>query len=389
MTDPALASAIESKPVLVSVLIISYNDPQHLRDCLLSVLDQELSRSQYEVVVVDNGSRDRTADVVEQDFPMVRLIRLHRNYGPNAAIQRARPYLRGRYVAYLNQDAVAHRQWLSELLRVVESHPRAGIVESNMILPSWPDYTPQLRDAPVRRAYVCDLTPLGVQDFRLVPVDERTPAIPVLSAYCAACIMNPPVLDQLGYWTDEGFFAYFDDIDLGLRLNASGYEVLMAPRSVVYHDTIWLFEWSWRSVRRAFLSTRNMILVFYKLCYPSEFLRLLPQLLLGKLLRAGQHTSGLLGRLAYALAATPLLMAGLLAAMLSMPGYRSRRSMTMRHRITPPGWIVERLQALDWGADPAVWHRPPSSASDDALTFSRQNRQSEVGSPSGDAPAGG
>ena len=167
--------------------------------------------------------------------------------------------------------------------------------------------------------------------------------------------MNPQILDKLGYWSDEGFFAYFDDIDLGLRLNASGYQVLLAPRSLVYHDTIWLFKWSWRSVRRAFLSTRNMILVYFKLCYPSEFVRLLPKLFLGKLLRAGQHNPTVVGKLAYALAATPLLLVSLLAAILKMPAYRGLRKLTMSHRITPSGWVVESLQNLDWGADRAVW----------------------------------
>jgi GT2 family glycosyltransferase len=340
---------------LVSVLIVTYNGRKHVGACLTSVLDQDLPREQYEVVVVDNASRDQTADWIAQNFPAVRVIRLDQNYGPNTAVRLARPHLRGRYIAYANQDVVAHRRWLSELLQAMMSHPRAGIVESNMILPQWLEYNPALRDAPVQRAYVCDLTPLSIQDFRIVPVTPTTPPIHVLSAYCAACLMNPEILDQLGYWTDEGFFAYFDDIDLGLRLNASGYEVLMAPRSLVYHDTIWLFQWSRRSVRRAFLSTRNMILVYYKLCYPSEFFRLLPRLFLGKLLRAGQHNPTLVGKLAYALVATPLLVISLVAAVLKMPRYRKLRKLTMSHRITPPGWIVESLRNLDWGADRAVW----------------------------------
>ena len=345
-----------SDELLVSVLVVSYNGRRVIGNCLTSILDQDLGEK-YEVVVADNGSRDQTPDYVEQNFPTVHVIRLDRNYGPNTALRMARPHLRGKYIAYANQDVVAHRRWLSELLDTMQSQPRAGIVESNMILPQWQEYDPGNRDAPVQRAYVCDLTPLSIQDFRIVPVAPNTPPIPVLSAYCAACIMNPQILDQLGYWSDEGFFAYFDDIDLGLRLNASGYQVLLAPRSLVYHDTIWLFKWSWRSVRRAYLSTRNMILVYYKLCYPSEFFRLLPKLFLGKLLRAGQHNPSVMGKIAYAVAATPLLSFSLFAAILKMPKYYSVRQLTMSRRITPPGWIIERLQNLDWGADRAVWSK--------------------------------
>jgi GT2 family glycosyltransferase len=353
--DPETSRIDSDVKLLVSVLIVSYNGRKYIEDCLASVMDQELPRDQYEVVVVDNASSDKTPELIESRFPSVRLIRLDRNYGPNTALRMARPHLKGKYVAYANQDVVAHRRWLPELLDVAMSHPRAGIVESNMILPQWPEYNPELRDVPVQRAYVCDLTPLSIQDFRIVPVTPTTPPIPVLSAYCAACIINPQVLDKLEYWTDEGFFAYFDDIDLGLRLNAAGYEVLVAPRSLVYHDTIWLFQWSWRSVRRAFLSTRNMILVYYKLCYPSEFMRLLPKLFMGKLLRAGQHKPSLLGKVAYALAAMPLLLVSMIAAVLKMPAYHDLRVLTMSRRITPSGWLVDSLRNLDWGADRAVW----------------------------------
>ncbi len=209
----------------------------------------------------------------------------------------------------------------------------------------------------VERAFICDLTRYGIQDFRIVPVTPSSPPIPLLSAYGAGCILRPEILDRLGYWFDPGFFAYFDDIDLGLRLNAAGYQVLLAPRSLVYHDTIWLFEWNWRSIRRAFLSTRNMVLVFYKLAYPSEFIRLLPVLLLGKLIRAGQHTDSLIGKLVYALAGLPLLLVGLIAALAKMPAYDKIRRETLSHRRTPQGWLVESLDKIDWQADQGIWDK--------------------------------
>ncbi len=360
MVNSEMGTINRSGELLVSVLVVTHNGRRRVGDCLATLLDQDFTHL-YEVVVIDNGSSDGTPEYIEQTFAGVRLIRLDRNYGPNTALRLARPHLRGKYIAYANQDIIAHRHWLAGLLEVALAHPRAGIVESNMILPQWPEYQPQRRDAPVQRAYVCDLTPLSIQDFRIVSVNATTPPIPVLSAYCAACLINPQVLDALGYWSDEGFFAYFDDIDLGLRLNASGYEVFLAPRSLVYHDTIWLFQWSWRSIRRAYLSTRNMILVFYKLCYPSEFIQLLPRLMLGKLIRAGQHRRTALGKLVYALTAIPLLTVSVMAAFLKMPAYRERRKLTMSRRIAPPGWVVDSLKRLDWKADGAVWSEPAAT----------------------------
>ena len=355
MTDQVIQPKTEEKEFLVSVVIVTYNGRKYLADCLASVLDQDFPREQYEVVVVDNASCDGSADFVEQNYPTVRVRRFDRNYGPGVAFDRALPHLRGKYFAYLNQDVVAHRRWLAELVEVITSHPQAGLVESNMILPQWPEYEGLDREGLIERAYVCDLTSLGIHDFRMAPVTPTTPPIPVLAAYCAGCITNPRIMEKLGYWVDPGFFAYADDLDLGLRLNAAGYQVLLAPRSVVYHDTDWHFKWDMRSLRRALWVTRNTILAFYKISYTSEFMILLPRLLLGKLLKAGQHCRSLVGRVAYALAGTPLLLVGLVAALVRLPAYRQRRRLTLSRRKMERGWLVNRLLNPGWQPDQAVW----------------------------------
>lgn len=352
-----MASVTEGAQPLVSVVIVSYNGRKHLKACLDSVLDQDFPHQQYEVVVLDNASSDGSADFVEQNYPTVRVLRFEHNYGPGEACRRAIPDLRGKYFAYLNQDTVAHRRWLPELVDVLLSHPEAGIVESNMYLPMWPEYKELPRDGVVEYAYVCDLNSFGVHDFRRLPVTPSTPPVPVLTAYGAGCIVNPQILDELGYWIDPDLFAYFDDIDLGLRVNAAGYKVLLAPQSVVYHDTDWHFKWDTRSTQRAFLSTRNTILVFYKISYASEFMVLLPRLLVGKLMKAGQLSRSPAGRVFHALAGMPLLLVSLIAALLKLPALSQRRKLTLSRRKTEPGWLVDRLLNPGWEPDATVWAR--------------------------------
>ncbi len=358
----------ETAPPVASVLIVAYNGRKCLDECLASVLDQDFPQEQYEVIVVDNASRDGSAEFVEQHYPKARILRLPKNYGPGEAIHRALAHVRGRYIAYLNQDCVAHRRWLQELVEVITNHPQAGIVESNMLLPQWPEYAGRRREGLIERAYVCDLTSLGVHDFSMVPVTPTTAPIQLLSAYGGGCIIDPQIIERLGYWFDPGFFAYFDDIDIGLRLNAAGYQVLLAPRSVIYHDTDWHLKLDKRSLRRMFLSTRNMFLVFFKLCYPSEFFALLPQLMLGKLLKAGQHSTSRVGRWLYAVAGIPLLLVGFTAALLKMPAYRQLRSVTMSHRKMACGWLVDCLRNHDWRPNPAVWTQPAPVAKDGQTT---------------------
>jgi GT2 family glycosyltransferase len=345
----------EDNPILVSVVIISYNGRQYLQDLLESVTDQDYPRGAYEVVVVDNASADGSAELIEQQFPSVKLIRLDRNYGPGVAVARAFPHLKGKYLAYLNQDVVVHRRWLAELMEVMTTHPRAAIVESNMILPQWPEYNGRRREGLIERAYVCDVTSFGVYDFRVVPVTPDTPPIPVLGMNGAGVLFHPGIKEALGYLVDPGFAAHAEDMDLGLRANAAGLEVLLAPRSVLYHDTQWHFRWNRRNLRRAWLVTQNTILAFYKVSYTSEFLRLLPRLLVGKQLKATQHCEDRPRKVLYFLAATPMALVGALGALWKMPSYRERRRETLRHRKMEAGWLLERLLSPEMRPDGSVW----------------------------------
>lgn len=346
----------EQVHVLVSVVIVTYNGRKFLKPCLDSVLDQTFPQEQYEVFVVDNASRDGSADFVAENYPTVNLLRFKQNFGPNEAILYALAHRRGKYLAYLNQDTIVHRHWLAELVNTITTHPRAGLVESNMILPQWAEYQNLGRDDFIDRAYVCDITSYGTHDFRIEPVTATTPPIPVLTAYGAGCIINPQIIDHIGYLVEPKFFAYGDDLDIGLRINAAGYQVLLAPRSVVYHDTDWHFKWNMRSIRRAFWATRNTILAFYKVSYATEFLVLLPRLLIGKSVKAGQHCQSRLCKMAYGFASLPLLLISFVDALRQIPAYYRRRKLTLSYRKMRHGWLTARLLNPDWQSDPGVWN---------------------------------
>lgn len=335
-------------PYLASVLIVTYNGREYLDACLASVLDQDLPTSQYEVIVADNCSQDGSADFVAQHYPSVHLIRLDQNYGPNRAIHVARQHVQGRYSVYLHQDTVVHRRWLSELLQVFSDFPQAAMVESNVILPLWPEYDTGSRERLLDRAYVCDVNPFGIHEFHAVPVTPESPPIPVLAAYGPSVMVNPEVMDDLGFFLDSDLYMHADDLEFGLRLNVAGYQVVMAPRSVVYHDMDrWHFKWDIRSALKAFYATRNMILVLFQVCYASEFLRLLPRMMFGKLLKAQEGVQSPMARVLYALAAVPLVLICMPAALLKMPSYRQRRALTLSRRQVPSGWLVDRFLQLE------------------------------------------
>lgn len=352
----------ETKPPYVTVLIVSFNGMNYLKACLDSVLDQDFPRQYYSVMVIDNASHDGSADFVEQNYPEVRVVRNDRNYGPNRALTDVGNLLRTQYVAYVNQDVIAHRRWLAELWEVIRTHPEAGVVESNMVLPDAPEFKALRREGLIERAYVWDTTLLGTHEFRTVPLTPTTPPIPVLAVCGAGTMSNLAVLAKLDHVLDPDIFAHADDLDLGLRLNSAGYKVLVAPQSVVYHDTHWFFRWDLHTIQKGLWVTQYTILAFYKVCYWSEFLFLLPRLLWGKLVKAGQNRSSAPAKVLFGLLATPLVLAGFAMALWQMPRFSAKRRGTLAQRRMPRGWLVNRLKNPGWKPETAMLTNAARSA---------------------------
>src|SRR5688572_2870757 len=110
----------------VSVVIVNYNGRQHLGELLSSLARQVQPAT--EVILVDNASRDGSADYVRQEFPWVDVIRLPENVGfaegNNVGLARSR----GQYIALLNSDTVVEERWLTELVRALEADDGIGAV---------------------------------------------------------------------------------------------------------------------------------------------------------------------------------------------------------------------------------------------------------------------
>src|SRR5215469_6882713 len=98
MSRPVSSSAT---PIDVSVVIVSFNTREVLRECI-QTLERETSEVSYETIVVDNASADGSADMVEKEFPQVKLVRSSVNLGFAAANNRGFALARGRYVSQVN-----------------------------------------------------------------------------------------------------------------------------------------------------------------------------------------------------------------------------------------------------------------------------------------------
>jgi len=116
----------------VSLIIVNYNGRHLLQACLASLLSQ--SFTDFEIIVVDNASQDGSVEYIGREFPQVKLIILPRNTGFAAANNEGLKQAQGQYIALLNNDAEADRDWLGNLVGGMKKDGAVGICASKMIV---------------------------------------------------------------------------------------------------------------------------------------------------------------------------------------------------------------------------------------------------------------
>lgn len=210
----------------VAVIIVNWNGRHHLEGCLAALLAQTVT--DFDAIVVDNGSTDGSVEWVETHFPQVRLIRNEHNVGFAVGNNQAIRSTGAEFIVTLNNDTRVAPGWLAALVEAAESDPTVGMVASKMIFAGRPDT--------INSAGIA-LDPTGIAWDRLggTPDDpgEKTP-IEVFGPCAGAALYRRTMLDQIGLF-DEDFFAYLEDVDLAWRARLAGWRCLYAPASRVYH----------------------------------------------------------------------------------------------------------------------------------------------------------
>lgn len=261
----------------VDVVILAYNSGAILETTLPKVLETDYP--EMNVIVVDNGSEDGTTDFIPKSAykDKVKLVKLDKNYGCAGGLSRSVPYLRGDYVAFLNEDIVPDRKWLAKSVAMLESDKSVVAVMSRLI-------SPKTGGIEAAGTWFDTLTCSG--NVSKVPLDE----IPY--AGLGATVLRTPLVKKLPL--EERYFLYWEDVDYSFRLRAGGRRIRMCQDSVLYH-------YHQGSVKRNFtradicrMSTRNKLLFFFGF-YPAYKIVLLSPLVFGRVALAGLKNALLSG----------------------------------------------------------------------------------------------
>jgi GT2 family glycosyltransferase len=331
----------EDQRPLASVIVLGYNDKKYLETCLGSLLDQDMPPEDYELIYADNASTDGSVDFVSERFPRVRIIRFDKNYGFAEGNNRAAAVARGRYISFQNDDTIAHRRWLPELIKAVQSDPLARASHAaGLPLHLGKDHE---RVAPLRVGVMCEITRYGYIDFTETPLNG--PCKPTLFVAGGSFLIDSEILGQLQYYFDPTFFMYNEDTDLGLRINNLGYRIIFTPRAAMYHErapsrrTIL----NRRGLRMTYLATRNRFIAFYKNMYTLEFLLALPLLCFGTIIKLRTLPMSPLKKMLYAAGLAPYTLFALLMAALHFPRYAGQRRHILSLRPQGSFWLLKEL----------------------------------------------
>jgi GT2 family glycosyltransferase len=224
----------------LSIIIVSYNTRDLLRQCLLSLQATRLKAGSLEVIVVDNNSLDGSGEMVAEEFPQVHLIRMEANVGFAAANNRALTSARGKYVLLLNSDTVVPEGALAQLLMAVESRSDIGIAGCRLLNP---DGTPQVSFGRFPSLATVLAEFMGLDRWRVTRRWTLTsgrapePGEPshLIDYPSGACLLiRHDILRSLGGF-DDGYFLYFEETDLCRRARDAGYRALYVASASVTH----------------------------------------------------------------------------------------------------------------------------------------------------------
>jgi hypothetical protein len=236
---PGIGAEDVMAPPDLSVCIVNWNTRSDLEHALDSVLkaDQGLD---LQVIVVDNASRDGSADMVRERFAQVSLIRSPQNLGFARGYNLAARQARGRYLLILNPDTEARPDALRRLVEFMDAHPAAAAAGPRLLNS---DGTLQLscRRFPRALAGVFRNTFLGrlfpgnryAAHYLMTDWNHAEPREVDWVSGAAMCVRRE-AWDQIGGF-DERFFMYAEDMDWCLRAREAGWQIHYVPDAAIIH----------------------------------------------------------------------------------------------------------------------------------------------------------
>lgn len=275
------------------IVVANWNGKDLIKKCLDSLQQQSYSA---EIVVVDNGSVDGSVELIEKEYPEIHLIKEGKNHGFAGGVNIGIRYAmekKADAVALFNNDAVAEKDWLKQLVSTLDKNTKIGIVTGKLMrsdrkhIDSTGDFY-TIWGMPF---------PRGRNQLDKGQFDSEEK---VFGASGGASLYRAKMLEEIGLF-DERFFAYYEDVDISFRAQLSGWGILYQPKALAYHKVSATSSKMAKNFTR-YHSIKNLLILYTKNMPARLYWRYLPLFILQMLrLAASSLLKG--GFLAYLKAA--------------------------------------------------------------------------------------
>jgi GT2 family glycosyltransferase len=239
--QPAWVADGQEGPVDVSVVLIGLNACRYILECIASLRDAQWPDCRYEVIYVDNGSRDDSVAQVRAHWPQVKLIANERNLGFCPAGNQAARVARGTHLYFLNDDTLVPGDAVARAWRTLRSRPEVGLVGSRLLNLDGSDQWSGRRFPTVwasvlgRRSWLARWFPKAapLADYLCMQEVAKGEAFEVDWVSAAAMVIHVDVFWRIGGLAED--YYYWHEAVFCDRLRATGLKVVLDPQSKIVH----------------------------------------------------------------------------------------------------------------------------------------------------------
>jgi GT2 family glycosyltransferase len=214
----------------VAIILLNWNSYEHTANCIASL--QKVTPANFDVIVVDNGSKDGSGLALQQKFTQIKYIQAPTNLGFAGGNNKGFEYAIAygyQYALMLNNDTFVEPNFLALLVSYLDSHPTVGAIQPKIFFNnnrqkiwnggsyflSWLGWT-------YSKNY---MRSAGPAQNKFAEVDWITGC---------ALLVRTSIVQKIGALNDN-FFIYYEDVDFSFRIRQAGYKLMFHPQSVIYH----------------------------------------------------------------------------------------------------------------------------------------------------------
>ncbi len=227
--------------VKLIIIIVNYNTKVLLKQCIGSIYENT-HNTDFEIIVIDNNSNDGSVEMLEHDFPKVRIIANNENLGFARANNQGLMEGEGEYFLLLNSDTRVKASAIDIMKDFMDSNSSAGIIGSKVF---YPDYrvqgTARSFPSPInaifgRKSVLTKLFPNNrfSRKYLTCLSDNLTAPFEVDWVSGACFMIRQKVIDDIGLM-DEGYWMYWEDADWCYRAKKTGWRIYCVPEAQIIH----------------------------------------------------------------------------------------------------------------------------------------------------------